>query len=64
MTLDEFCGRLGHLRLDRSGGLVRPYKPVLLAAVVMLVHKGKIPTQSVFLDGGLRSAFHQLMAAL
>ena len=64
MTLDEFCGRLEHLRLDRSGGLVKPYKPVLLAAVVMLIHKGKVPSRNVFLDGGLRSAFHQLMAAL
>lgn len=64
MTFDEFCARLEHLRLDRSGGLVKPYKPVLLAAVVMLIHKGKIPSRNVFLDGGLRSAFHQLMAAL
>ena len=64
MTFDEFCGRLEHLRLDHSGGLVKPYKPVLLAAVVMLVHKGKIPTRSVFLDGGLRSAFQQLLRAL
>ncbi len=32
MTFDEFCERLEHLRLDRSGGLVKPYKPVLLAA--------------------------------
>jgi hypothetical protein len=64
MTFDEYCGRLEHLRLDRSGGLVKPYKPVLLAAVVMLIHKGKIPSRNVFLDGGLRSAFHQLMVAL
>ncbi len=64
MTFEEFCGRLEHLRLDRSGGLVKPYKPVLLAAVVLLVHKGKLPTRSVFLDGGLRSAFQQLLGAL
>ena len=64
MTLDEFCSRLEHLRLDRSGGLVKPYKPLLLAAVVILIHKGKQPTRNVFLDGGLRSAFQQLLQAL
>jgi hypothetical protein len=64
MTFDVFCERLGDLRQDRSGGLVKPYKPVLLAAVVILIHKGKQPTCKVFLDGGLRSAFKQLMAAL
>jgi hypothetical protein len=56
VTFDEFLRRLEHLRLDRSGGLVKPYKPVLLAAVVLLVHKGKLPSRRVFLDGGLRSA--------
>lgn len=64
MTFDEFCARLGSLRLDRSGGLVKPYKPLLVAAVVILIHKGKQPTHSVFLDGGLRSAFQQLLTLL
>jgi hypothetical protein len=64
LTFETFCERLGNLRQDRSGGLVKPYKPVLLAAVVILIHKGKQPNRSVFLDGGLRSAFHQLLAAL
>lgn len=64
MTLDEFCSRLAHLRLDRSGGLVKPYKPLLLAAVVILIHKGKQPSRNVFLDGGLRSAFQQLLDVL
>jgi hypothetical protein len=64
VTFDDFCRRLEHLRLDRSGGLVKPYKPVLVAAVVLLVHKGKLPSRNVFLDGGLRSAFHQLLRAL
>jgi hypothetical protein len=61
MSLDEFCDRLAHLRLDRSGGLVKPYKPLLIAAVVILIHKGKQPSRNVFLDGGLRSAFQQLL---
>ena len=61
LTLDEFCSRLEHLRLDRSGGLVKPYKPLLVAAVLILIHKGKQPSRSVFLDGGLRSAFQQLL---
>jgi hypothetical protein len=64
MSFDEFCSRLEHLRLDRSGGLVKPYKPLLVAAVVILIHKGKQPSRNVFLDGGLRSAFHQLLEAL
>jgi hypothetical protein len=64
MSFDEFCSRLEHLRLDRSGGLVKPYKPLLVAAVVILIHKGKQPSRSVFLDGGLRSAFQQLLEAL
>ena len=64
MTLDEFCSRLDHLRLDRSGGRVKPYKPLLVAAVVILIHKGKQSTRNVFLDGGLRSAFQQLLDAL
>jgi hypothetical protein len=64
LSLDEFCSRLEHLRLDRSGGLVKPYKPLLVAAVVILIHKGKQPSRNVFLDGGLRSAFQQLLELL
>ena len=64
MTLDEFCSRLGNLRLDRSGGVVKPYKPLLVAAVVILIHKGKQRDRNVFLDGGLRSAFQQLLDLL
>jgi hypothetical protein len=41
MTFDEFCSRLAHLRLDRSGGLVKPYKPILVAAVVILGQQGE-----------------------
>jgi hypothetical protein len=64
VTFEEFCERLGTLRLDRGGGLVKPYKPLLVAAVVILIHKGKQPTRNVFLDGGLRSAFQQLLCLL
>ena len=64
LSLDEFCSRLEHLRLDRSGGLVKPYKPLLVAAVVILIHKEKQPNRNVFLDGGLRSAFQQLLGLL
>lgn len=64
MTFDEFCGRLAELRLDRSGGQVKPYKPLMVAAVVLLIHKGKIASRSVYLDGGLRSAFDQLLSRL
>ena len=64
MRLDEFCSRVEHLRLDRSSGLVKPYKPLLVAAVVILIHKGKQQNRNVFLDGGLRSAFQQLLDLL
>lgn len=64
LSLEEFCSRLGHLRLDRSGGLVKPYRPLLVAAVVILIHKGKQPSRNVFLDGGLCSAFQQLLELL
>jgi hypothetical protein len=64
MTFDEFCERLRHLRRDRSGGLVKPYKPLMVAAVVLLIHKGKITSRNVLLDGGLKSAFFQLLALL
>lgn len=64
MTFDEFGDRLGSLRLDRSGGLVKPYKPLMVAAVVVLMHKGKIASRHVYLDGGLRSAFAQMLTLL
>lgn len=64
MSLDEFCSRLEHLRLDRSGGIAKPYKPLLVAAVVILIHKGKHQSRNVLLDGGLRSAFQQLLDLL
>ncbi len=64
ISLDEFCSRLEHLRLDHSGGVVKPYKPLLVAAVVILIHKGKQQSRNVFLDGGLRSAFQQLLDLL
>ena len=57
MTLDEFCSRIANLRRDTSRGEPMPYKPILLAAVLVLIHKGKIPNHQVLLDGGLKSAF-------
>ena len=39
LSMDELCSRLEHLRLDRSGGLVKPYEPLLVATVVILIHK-------------------------
>jgi hypothetical protein len=64
MSFDEFCERVQHLRRDRAGGIVKPYKPLLIAAVVLLIQKRKITNPSVLLDGGLRSAFVQLLDAL
>ena len=64
VSFDEFCQRLGSLRVDRSGGLPKPYKPILVAAVVILIHKGKQLDRNILLDGGLRSAFQQLLDLL
>lgn len=64
MTFEQFIEALRHLRLDRSGGEPKPYKPLLLASIVVLIHKGEIRTREIFLDGGLRSVFYQLLARL
>ena len=64
MTFEQFVEAIRHLRLDRSGGVPKPYKPLLLASIVVLIHKGEIRTREVFLDGGLRSVFYQLLAKL
>ncbi|MFY3743291.1 hypothetical protein ACOQFB_05240 [Anaeromyxobacter sp. Red801] len=64
MTFDQFVETIRHLRRDRSGGRPKPYKPLMLASVVVLIHKGEIRTREVFLDGGLESVFHQLLRKL
>jgi hypothetical protein len=64
VNLDQFVDRIRHLRRDRSGGTAKPYKPLMLASVVILIHKGEIRTREVFLDGGLESVFHQLLRKL
>jgi hypothetical protein len=64
MTFDQFIETIRHLRRDRSGGKPKPYKPLMLASVVVLIHKGEIRTREVFLDGGLESVFHQLLRRL
>lgn len=62
MDFDEFCRRLENLRIDQAKPPPKPYKPLLLAAVVVLIAKGKIRSREILLDGGLRSAFKQLLA--
>ncbi len=65
MHFDEFCRRLGNLRLDRvTRGGVKPYKPVLMLTVILLIAKRKIIERRVFLDGGLKSAYLQLLFLL
>ncbi|MEI7705058.1 MAG: hypothetical protein WCK73_10730 [Deltaproteobacteria bacterium] len=64
LSFEDFCKRLESLRVDRSGGLPKPYKPILVAAVVILTHKGKQIDRNVLLDGALRSAFQQLLDLL
>ncbi len=64
MTFEQFIRLIQRLKVDRSGGVPKPYKPLLLAAVVILIHKGEIRTREVFLDGGLNSVFLQLLRKL
>lgn len=64
MTLDQSCDRLRHLRVDKTGKVPKPYKPLLVAAVVLLIQKGKLATRDVLLDGGLVSVFKQLLEAI
>jgi hypothetical protein len=64
MTFEQFVESIRHLRRDRSGGKPKPYKPLMLASVIILIHKGEIRTREVFLDGGLESVFHQLLRKL
>jgi hypothetical protein len=62
--LPDFLSTLRHLRVDRSKGIAKPYKPLLVAAVVLLIGKGKIRSADIALDGGLASAFRQLLARI
>lgn len=64
MTFDDFSRCLGELKVDKADGREKPYKPLLLAAVIVLIHKGTLRSPRIFLDGGLRSAFGQLVALL
>ena len=65
MTFDQWMEAIRNLRRDRwSGGKAKPYKPLMLAGVIILIHKGEIVTRDVFLDGGLESVFFQLLRKL
>jgi len=64
VTFDQFIETIRHLRVDKSGGEPKPYKPLLIASVVILIHKGEIRSREVFLDGGLKSVFYQLLRKL
>jgi len=64
MNFVEFCERIAHLRVDRGGGVPKPYKPILLAAVTILIGKGEIRSRGVLLDGGVRSVYFQLLKLL
>jgi hypothetical protein len=60
-AMEEFLRRISNLRVDRVRGPAKPYKPLLLLAVILLIEKGKIADRHIFLDGALRSVFHQLL---
>ena len=62
--VDGFLATLRRLRIDRSKGVPKPYKPLLLAAIVLLIGKGKLRSPDIALDGGIVSAFRQLLARL
>lgn len=63
MERTEFLERVGSMRLNREKP-VKVYKPILVASVVLLIHKGRITSPVVYLDGALRSTFFQLFDAL
>lgn len=64
MTFDQFVEVCRTLKVDRSGGEPKPYKPLLVATVIVLIHKGEIRGPDIFLDGGVKSVFYQLLRAL
>src|SRR5438094_10441642 len=53
-----------HLRADRVRGPQKPYKPLMLACVLLLIGKGKIESEDVFLDGALDSVCRQVLTLL
>lgn len=63
-AVDDLLVTLRRLRVDKGKGIAKPYKPLLVAAVVLLIGKGKIRSPDVALDGGLKSAFRQLLARI
>lgn len=62
--MDRFRNLLRNLRLDRADGRTKPYKPVLLLAVLILITKGKQGSRFVYCDQSLASAYLQLMQLL
>jgi hypothetical protein len=62
--VERFLYSIAHLRRDRARGPDKPYKPLMLTAVVLLIGKGKIDSSNVFLDGGLDSVCRQLLTLL
>jgi len=64
VTLDEFLRRVESLRRDRARGPAKPYKPLLLAAVIAQIEKGEIADGRILLDGGLKAFFDQLLRKL
>ena len=63
MTNAEFLDAIRRLRLNTEPP-VKPYKPLLLAAVVTLIHKGVVRSPDIYLDGALKSVFFQLFDLL
>lgn len=63
MTLNEFCGLLPRLRRDQAQGPVKPYKPILLAALIVLIHRGRIPSNEIRLGTELKRMFSRLLRA-
>jgi hypothetical protein len=63
MTNAEFLDAIRTLRVNTEPP-VKPYKPVLLCAVVILIHKGVIRSRDIYLDGALKSVFFQVFDLL
>ena len=54
-AVDALLGTLRQFRVDKSKGIAKSYEPLLLAAVVLLIGKGKLGTPDIVLDGGLKT---------
>jgi len=61
MEMEEFLSRISNLKLDKARGPEKPYKPLLLLAVISLIQEGKISDRDIYPDEVLKNKFQQLL---